>query len=508
MRTKKAFYNMITNILFYACNILFGIISRKVLLSFMGIEYQGINGLFSNILSILGIAELGIGTAIIYHLYKPLQENNIPLISSIMKFYQICYRYIAVFLTTIGLLFTIHLDFFIGENNLPINLTVVYILMLADVVASYTLTYKRSILYADQNNYIVSLADTGNIILCNLVQMFLIATTRNYFVFLSVKIVFRILENIIINFITNRRYPFLKKQSPQPLEKNIVRDIKQKVKGLLFHKIGTFVVNGTDNIIISKFINVASVGLYSNYSYIITSITGLFGQIINATTAGVGNLLVSATSSKKFQIFNELQVLNLGLTNFTTTSIFIICDSFISLFFGKQYVLPQSVVIVICFNYALTCLRSVYGIFKSAAGIQYEDRFVPIFEAALNLIASLILVKKIGFAGVFLGTSISNLCVFCYSFPKFIYRGVLKGKLKDYYQQLLTYLMFIVFNCCLSKYICNIIVFNTISLQFIFNIAVALFIPNIIFWLFYHKCPEMKYLLKRIQSIKEFILKH
>lgn len=492
---------MISNIVFYFCNIILGIISRKVLLSYMGIEYQGINGLFSNILSVLGIAELGIGTAIIFHLYGPLAQKDLPLICSIMNFYKKCYRYIAAAISIIGCLFALNINFFIGEHSISINLTVVYLLMLADVVASYTLTYKRSILYADQNNYIVSLADTGNIVLANVFQIIIIIITKNYYIYIGAKILFRILENILINFIVNKKYSFLVNAPNIPLDKSILKDIKLKVKGLLFHKIGSFVVNGTDNIIISKFINVASVGLYSNYSYIITSVTGLFGQVINATTAGVGNLLVSSEEHKRLKIFNELQYLNFALANFTTVAIYIMCGSFISFFFGEQYVLPDYIVQVLCLNYLLTCARGVYGTFKSAAGIQFEDRFVPIAESIVNLIFSLVLVNKIGFVGVFIGTSISNLCVFCYSFPKFVYKGVLKGKLKNYYLQLIFFLSLVIANCFISKFVCGLFVMESNLKQLLFNGVIALIIPNFNFWILLRNRKEMLYLVNRICKI-------
>ena len=306
MRTKNSFYNTIAQMIYYIINIAFGMINRKILLAVMGVEYQGINGLFSNVLSLLSLAEMGIGTAIIYHLYKPIQENDIFQIKTLMGFYRKCYNIIAIVVFSLGLLVLPFLGFFIGENSLDINFNIVYLLMLFEVLASYLFTYKRSILYAKQRNYIVFIADSLYLLLAYTIQILIIIFTKNYYWYLACKVILRIVENSLLNLATNKWYPYLKVKNAEKLDKAIFDDIVLKVKGTMFHKIGAYVVYGTDNVLLSKFFGLLIVGIYSNYSLIITSVTNVFAQIVTSATASVGDLLTYNDIAKNFRIYKEL----------------------------------------------------------------------------------------------------------------------------------------------------------------------------------------------------------
>lgn len=439
MRTKNSFYNTIAQMIYYIINIAFGMINRKILLAVMGVEYQGINGLFSNVLSLLSLAEMGIGTAIIYHLYKPIQENDIFQIKTLMGFYRKCYNIIAIVVFSLGLLVLPFLGFFIGENSLDINFNIVYLLMLFEVLASYLFTYKRSILYAKQKNYIVFIADSFYLLLAYAVQILIIIFTKNYYWYLACKVILRIVENSLLNLATNKWYPYLKVKNAEKLDKAIFDDIVLKVKGTMFHKIGAYVVYGTDNVLLSKFFGLLIVGVYSNYSLIITSVTNVFAQIVTSATASVGDLLTYNDIAKNFRIYKELQLFNAFVINMTATCLLCLISPFVSMFFGKEYILSNYIVVVLIINYCLMGMRKVYGVFKDAAGIQYEDRFVPIIEAISNIVFSLIFIKLFGVVGVFLGTTCSYFCIYAYTFPILIYKGLLHKKYIDYVMELLKY---------------------------------------------------------------------
>ena len=485
-RMRNSMFNMMGNFLYYFVNVLVGMISRKVLIMTMGIEYQGINGLFTNILSILNIVELGIGTAIVYHLYKPLKEKNLDGVAACMNFYRKCYNAIALIIAVFGGVLVFFLDFFVGENELPINMQIVYLMMLAEIVISYTFTYKRSILYADQRNYCVSAADTIYIVVNGILGVFILIFTHNYYLYLAIKIVLRIVENIAINIYVNKTYDYLKSRKNIKIKKEILDDIILKIKGLLCHKIGTYVVSGTDNILISKFVSIKAVGIYSNYALIITSIEGIFGRFIDATVASVGNLLVDNDYKKNMSVFRELRLVNLAITNFTTSSLLCMCTTFISFYFGSDYILNLGIVIVLMFNYMLNNLRKVYGVFKTAAGIQYEDRFVPIIEAIVNLVASLIFIHFFGFIGVFLGTSLSNAVIYGYTFPFLIYRNVLGGKVRDYFIELIRDIFTVIGCAIISMIFVTILSTDKLLIMLIIEIVICLIIPNAIFVILYH----------------------
>lgn len=424
-RTQKATRSMSANGIYYIINVLIGLFNRRCLIMIMGIDYQGVNGLFSSVLSILELAELGIGTAIIYHLYKPLAENNIEQIKSIMYFYKKCYTMIAVVIGIIGCLLCTNIEFFVGITEIDLNLKIIFLLMLADIIGTYTFAYKRSILYADQKNYIVANVNTAFVVTYNIAQLIMLYYTHNYYLYLLVKIMTRIGSNMMINLIVNKEYPYLKNRDSKSLDKDILFDIKKKVKGLMCHKIGTFVVNGTDNIFISKFIDLATVGIYANYNYVITAVNSLLNTIIDGATGSVGNLLVRSEKEHQYKVFKEMNLLNLFISTSAISIFSVAIEDFISLFFGEQYTLQQLVLTVIIFNMMLNNQRRVWGIMKTAAGIQYEDRFIPLYEAVINLIMSWFLFKFFGLSGIFMGTIFTQLGVYFYTFPVLVAKNLL-----------------------------------------------------------------------------------
>jgi len=306
MRSTNSIKNAIVATIMNGITIIIGFVAQRIFIQTLGTEYLGINGLFTNILSMLGIVELGLGSAIIYHLYKPIAEENKEEIKSLMLFYKMGYRAIGFIIAMIGLLIIPFLPLIVGKITISENITYIYFLFLMDIVASYLLTYKRSILYANQKTYIVNLVHIGYLIIMNVMQLTFLVLTKNYILYLWIKIICRILENIVITLIANHMYAYIKEKKVKKLSKKVRKSIFMKVKGLVYHKIGTFIVLGTDNIIISSFLCVTTVGLYSNYNLIIQALNNLFSQIFNSITASVGNLLVEEDKKKSYQVYKNI----------------------------------------------------------------------------------------------------------------------------------------------------------------------------------------------------------
>lgn len=505
-RTIKATRSMVANGIYYVVNILLGIVNRKFLIFFLGIDYQGINGLFTSVLSILELAELGIGTAIIYHLYKPLAEDDTEQVKSIMHFYKKCYTFIAVTIAFIGGVLCVNIEFFVGTTELAINLKAVFLLMLADVIGTYTFSYKRSILYADQRNYLVANVNTGFTVCYNIAQILLLFAVKNYYLYLAVKLILRILSNVIINIVVNNRYPYLKGERPKKLEKEILADIIQKVKGLMCHKIGTFVVNGTDNIFISKFIDLAAVGVYANYNYVITAVNSLLNQIIDGAAGSVGNLLVVSDREHRLSVFKELNLLNLFVSTSALSIFSVAVDDFISLIFGSQYRIDRFVLAVLLVNMICTNQRRVWGMMKTAAGIQYEDRWIPLYESVVNLLMSYLLFIKFGLAGIFMGTAYIHLGVFFYTFPILVSKRLFETKYVDYLiymGKMLCFQMIVIF---VSFLLINKIDFNSDWISMIVKSFIAGIWSVVMFLIVFRKKMEFKALemrLKRVANAKQ-----
>lgn len=285
---------------------------------------------------------------------------------------------------------------------------------------------------------------------------------------------------------------------PLKVDKAIFDDIVLKVKGTMFHKIGAYVVYGTDNVLLSKFFGLLIVGIYSNYSLIITSVTNVFAQIVTSATASVGDLLTYNDITKNFRIYKELQLFNAFVINMTATCLLCLISPFVSMFFGKEYILSNYIVVVLIINYCLMGMRKVYGVFKDAAGIQYEDRFVPIIEAISNIVFSLIFIKLFGVVGVFLGTTCSYFCIYAYTFPILIYKGLLHKKYIDYVMELLKYFGTFVVSMSISYTLSNMIVLNSSFMKFIISGVICLIVPNMLFILIFGRTPEFESLKNRI----------
>lgn len=502
-RKKNSLKNMVGTILSNVLTIAIGVIAQAIFIKILGSEYLGLNSLFSNIISMLAIVEMGIGSAIIYNLYKPIADNNIEQIKSLMQFYKKSYRIIALIVTTVGLLIIPLIPSIVdinSVNNININIYLVYLLFLSDTVFSYFLSYKRSILYANQKNYTINLIHMGYTVIMNVLQLVVLFQTKNYYLYLIVKIAMRLVENIVITILANKMYPYLKDKKINKLDKKIEDDIFKKVKALFFHKIGGFVINGTDNIIISKFLGLVTVGLYSNYYLIINSVQMVFNQAIQALTASIGNMLVTESVDKQFDIFKKIRFLNFWISTFAGISILIIMDSFITIWIGSEYILPITVLMILVFNFYQRLMRSTYNAFKEAAGIYYEDRFVPIIESILNIAFSIIFVKILGLGGVILGTIASGLVIWCYSYPKYVYKKLFNRSYLNYSKETLGYLaLFVILTIC-TYYLSTLIIFSNVWLEFISNILIALIVPNIILLLIFAKNENFKYYLNLIKE--------
>lgn len=487
MRTEYSIKNSLTQFITNIITILFLFIGQTIFIKILGVEYSGLNGLFTNILTVLNLFELGIGSSITYNLYKYVKEDNKETIKSIMYFYKKSYNYIAILTLIIGLSITSFTKYIVKDITVDINIYLIYILFLLTTVSTYILSYKRNLIIANQKNYIINIIQITYIIILNIIQILILFITKNYYLYLIIKIICILIENVTINIKANKLYPFLKEKNIKPIKKEIKDNIINRVKALIIHKTSGAVTNGTDNILISAFLGITTTGLYTSYNYIITSVKKLFGNIIQTTTPSIGNLLTENDKEKNYQTFKKIRFLNYWITIFTSTSLLLITEPFIKIWLGKNYILPSTVLIVLVINYFQTMMRTSYSTFKDAAGIWIEDKYIPILQLSINLISSIILLKIIGLPGVFIGTILSSLVLWCYSYPKFVYKKLFNRQIKNYIKETITHIIIFIFIISLS------FTLNKYSNNIIFSIIISITIPNIILLIIYRKNEEFKY---------------
>lgn len=505
MRTSNSIKNVIVAFISNGITIVASFIAQMFFAKYLGKEYLGLNGLFTNIVSMLSIVELGIGTSLVYHLYKPLAEKKHEEIKSLMNFYKKSYTLISIIIFALGIILMPFLKLLV-ETTLPINIYIIFMLFVVEASCSYLLSYKRSILYANQENYIINIIKIVYVVSLNTAQIIFLYLTKNYIIYLIIKILFRIIENILITIYANKKHPYIKEKNIQKIDKNLKKDILQKVKGLFLHKIGGYIVLGTDNIIISKFINLVSVGIYSNYTLIINGIKSLFSQVFNSVTSSVGNLLIEKKYDKSLEIYKNIQFINFWLACFCSIAFFIISKPFISIWLGKDFLFNYNVVFVLMIQLYLDIYGYTIGAFKNGGGIFYEDRWSSIIQSIVNIIFSITLVLKFGIIGVVIGTILSYMVLYLYSYPAIIYKKLFN---KSYFHYIKEFLLhFIIF---ILIYIITTICFNYLSITsniFIslgIAIFISLFIPNMIILILFHKTKEFKYFFDVI--IKKIIKK-
>lgn len=450
----------------------------------------------------LSISELGFGIAIIYNLYKPVAENDIEKIKTLVKYYQKIYRIIALIILGIGLCLLPFIPLFVGDISIDVNLQLTFILFLSDSIVSYLMTYKRSIIQADQKEYFISKINIIYLLLVNIVQIIILLLTKNFILYLIIRVFFRLLENISINHVANKKYPYLKDKDIVPIEEELKKNIHQKVKGLLFHKIGDYVVSGTDSIIISMTLGLNQLGLYNNYYFITNYVNILFGQIFSSVTSSVGNLIVEDKSKKTLQIYKTMLFANSWIYCFCAICLFVLIEPFITIWIGEEYVLSKGVLLAIVLNFYVQGLRKTDTTFKEAAGIFFEDRYISIIEAVINIVFSLLFVKFFGLAGVLMGTICSTMVLFLYSFPKYIFKRLFGKRYIDYFKihalnLLKTGIVFI-----LSVTIMSFLPFSNVFLELFINAILCLLLPNFLYTLLSCKSPEFAFLKKMIKTLK------
>ena len=496
-RTGKSARNFLFTLLSNMAAVLIGLAAQRIFIRILGLEYSGLNGLFSNVITMLSIADLGIGEAVVFHMYKPLEEDDRETVRSLMAFYRKAFRVVALVIGIVGVCLIPVLPHLAKTETATVNIKIVYILFLLDVVFSYLLSYKRSMLYADQKNYIVNIVHMIYLISMNTGQLLMVLFTHNYYLYLLVKLFFRVLENVVIIRIVDRSYPYLDLRGARPLEPAIMADIKRKVGALFFHKVGTFCVNGTDNILISRFLGLTVAGLYSNYFLVIDAVTKLFGPAVSALTPSVGHLLVEADSGRLFSVFRRIRFMNFWIACFAATSLLTMVQPFVSLWFGPEYLLEIPVIMLLSFQLFQTLMRGSYNAFQDAAGIFYENRFVPLAESALNLISSLLLLRVWGLAGVFAGTIISGTALWCFSYPKFVYRKLFARSYENYAAETAGYILLFVAvaagTFALSGALSRWIGPESTLLLFMADAFLCLIFPNAVLALIFGRSELFKY---------------
>lgn len=480
--------------------LLISFVSRTIFVRTLSAQYLGLNGLFTNLLSIISLAELGIGPAIIYSMYKPLAVRDTYKINALMNLYKKAYITIGIFIMVLGSALVPFLDYLIKDiPDIP-YLRLIYLMFVLNSSISYFYSYKRSLIIADQKRYIDTFYRYFFYFLLNIAQITALLLTRNFILYIGLQIINTFAENIVVSKKADQLYPFINDKTSAILEKSEKETIIKNVKAMVFHKIGGIIVMGTDNVLIAKLIGVVQLGVYSNYQLIIKSLNVVFELAFQSFTASIGNLGATETNDKSRFIFECINLFGFWIYGFSSICLISLFNPFIDLWLGEEYLFPFPIVFVIVVSFYLTGMRKSVLTFRDALGLFWYDRYKALLEACINLLGSIVLAKYIGISGIFIGTIISTLTTCFLVEPYVLFKYGFKDSVKSYYLKYVIHTILIIIVGTITWSITNLLPGSTL-LSFSGKLLVCIIFPNLILLIVFWKNKEFQYMLNIIKSI-------
>ena len=501
-RVKSATKNIAFGYVGQMATMIMSFILRKIFIMHLSDTLLGVNSLYTNILSLLNMAELGIGTALNFSLYGPVARGEKEKIKSYMQMYKKAYYCIAAVVAIIGLALTPFLSFFIknpGENSLR-DLTIYYFIFLFNTVSSYFVAYKYSLINAEQKNYVQTNVITITKIVTVFFQIIIVVATENFYLYLLTDAVIQLIQKIFVSRFLDNMYPYLRDKNVTKLSKEESDEVFRKTKALVFHKVGDVARLQTDALIISSFIEVAMAGVVDNYNMVISSVSNFVNIIFNSVISSFGNLIATESKEKQYAMFKVYRFFASWVYGFSCVGFMILLTPLIRIWLGDSWILAPAAVYCILTDYYFKGDRIVLSNFKTAAGVFEQDKYLALIQGAVNLVISIWLVQTpLGLTGIYIGTIVSGL-IANVTKPVIIYRACFDMNAGGYFVDTVKYL------CSLIgvMIVCNLISIRVLSdlniLTFIIMGIIITVIFNGVYFILYGRSEEFKYLYGKVSE--------
>lgn len=507
MRTVNSFKNAFTGVGGQILTIVLQFLSRTVFIYTLGKEYLGISSLFTNILQVLSITELGIGTAIVYSLYQPLAKGDTEKVSAYINFLKKAYFFIGIIVGGVGLVLLPFLPYIMKETTDLVNINLIYILFLFQSVSSYWFfAYKSLLIKADQKSYIYNITKYVISIITVFMQILVLIIYKSFVIYTVIGIVSHIIINLAVSYKVDKLYPYLKRNKDISLSKPEKKAVFRNLYGVSMYKINSTIVRSTDSIVISSFVSTIAVGLYSNYYLIVSTLITMAKLFFSSFTASIGNLFVSENKEKSYFIFKCLRFLSFWSYGFAAICLWILFNPFITLWAGADYLFNRLIVFVIVIDFLMDGYQQVAISYKDATGLFWKGRYRPLATAILNVIISVSLAPRFGIPGVLLGTIISRLLTTWWFEPWMIHKYAFEKSSKDYFLEYFKFLSLVIVMGGIIEVLT--IPFSEVSiLNFIIKIIICTSIPNMIFYLLFRNKEEFIYLKDSLKTVLRRVIK-
>ena len=497
--TKRVIKNASVGILLKLLTILFTFINRTLFIKVLGEQYLGINGLYSNILAVLSLADLGVNSVLMFFLYEPLVHKDEQKLVTLITYFKKVYNIIAISIFVIGLALIPFLPSLVTNTRLTYSeLVVYYLLFLINTCCSYLAIYKSTILVADQLAYVVNTVNFTFTVVQSLVQIFILYITEEYAFYLIVAIACTLGNNILLTILNNKRYPFLKTVLPEKNISGFKRKILSNIKNVFLYRIGGTIMNSTDNILISVLIGTSIVGYYSNYTLIVTNLMLLLMFFSQAIMSAMGNFGVDADSDRRELVFRTVMLIYAVIAAFMCGCIVSMMNDFMIFWLGDgKYVLSQSFVFVLTAKLFVDIITSPNWTFRESAGLFKEVRLVMFVAAVLNLILSVLFEQIIGLAGIIIATSAAKILTLFWYEPRTFYRKIFKKPLLRYWSYEMRLIIMAVASIALSFGLSNL--FSGSLIGMVVKIVISAISTIIVFGVLGRNTEEFRFCINKIR---------
>ena len=426
-RVKYTAYNFVTSIGGIVLTIVMNFIVRTVFVRTLGKAYLGIDGLFSNILSMLSLADLGLGTAVIYKLYEPVAKGDKNRICVLMNFYKSAYRVIGLVVALLGLLLIPFLPYLINDydslKSLNLSVPFVFVLFLLRSVSSYLFTaYKTSIIKAHQKEYTINIVTYVFTILAGVAQIVFLLIIPNFLIYVFISVLQIILQNFACAYIANKEYSYIKEKVPEKLPKNEIKEIIKDCGALFIYSANSFVLKATDNIVLSTFIGIEIVGLYSNYYILYLAMNKLMSKLYDSLRHSLGNLHTEHNLKHEYEVFEAISLITAVIGGVVAIGLTCVSNEFIKVWIGSEWVISQPFALLLGLEMYTLAINKQMNRFRTTMGLFQQAKFRPVASMVINIVLSIILVKICGIHGVLIGTIVANWATMIWYDPYIIHK--------------------------------------------------------------------------------------
>lgn len=497
-RVRNASRNIAFGYLGTIATAVMSFILRTVFIRYLNEQLLGVNSLYTDILALLSMTELGIGTALNFSLYKPVAEKDTEKIKSYLRMYRRAYHTIAVVVAVLGLALTPFLKYLIrnpGDNSLR-DLTLYYLIFLFNTVTSYFVTYKFSLINAEQKNYIQTNILTITKVVSVFLQILILLATKSFYACLLTDAAVQLVQKVFVSRYLNNRYPYLNDPAVVPLTPDESGEIWRKTKALLLHRIGDMARLQTDTLIISAMIEVAVTGKVSNYTLVMSTISNFANIIFHSMISSFGNLIATENKEKQYEIFKVYRFLAQWVYGFTFVGLFLLLTPLIRLWLGEAWTLPALAVDLLLIDYYFRGDRIILGNFKTAAGVFEQDKYITLLQGIVNLILSIALVRQMGLAGVYVGSVVSGLIANVVK-PFVVYKSCFDRHVRTYFKEGVLYRFVTLLSLAVSYGSLQILPEGGL-VGFLLGVVMVTIVFHVVFFAFFFRTAEFQYLKDKL----------